>query len=91
VGVKVGVANFFLGQSIGIGEDNTFQLKLFYSSIKTVGATVLDGLCALEWAWHNAESKLRCTGISGICMPNPSIVALIVSEISAFIRTDRHG
>jgi len=29
------VANFFLGQSIGIDENNTFQLK-FYSSIKTV-------------------------------------------------------
>jgi len=29
------VANFFLGQSIGIDENNTFQLKFFYSSIKT--------------------------------------------------------
>jgi len=27
-------------------------------------------------------------GISGICMPSPSIVAFIVSEITAFIRTD---
>jgi len=27
VGVKVGVANFFLGQSIGIDENITFQLK----------------------------------------------------------------
>jgi len=43
---------------------------------------------ALEWAWHSAETNLRCAGISGICMPNPSIVACIVSEISAFIRTD---
>jgi len=25
-----------------------------YSSIKTVGATVLGGLWALEWAWHSA-------------------------------------
>jgi len=48
----------------------------------------LDGLWALEWAWHSAETNLRCAGISGICMPNPSIVACIVSEISAFIRTD---
>jgi len=46
------------------------------------------GLWALEWAWHIAEANLRCAGISGICMPNPSIVAPIVSEISAFIRTD---
>jgi len=48
----------------------------------------LGGLWALEWAWHPAETNLRC---AGICMPNPSIVALIVSEISAFIRTDGHG
>jgi len=48
----------------------------------------LDGLWALEWAWHPAETSLRCAGISGICMPYPSIVALIVSEISALIRTD---
>jgi len=60
----------------------------FYSSIKTVGATVLGGLWALEWAWHSAVTNLRCAGISGICMPNPSIVACLFSEISAFIRTD---
>jgi len=58
-----------------------------YSSIKTVGATVLGGLWALKWAWQTAETILRCAGISGICMPNPSIVAFIVCEISAFIRT----
>jgi len=39
------------------------------------------------WAWHIAETNLRC---AGICMPNPRIVAPIVSEISAFIRTDGH-
>jgi len=44
----------------------------------------LGGLWALEWAWHPAETNLRCAGISGI-------VACIVSEISAFIRTDGHG
>jgi len=48
----------------------------------------LGGLWALEWACHSAETNLRCAGISGIRMPNPSIVACIVSEISAFIRTD---
>jgi len=58
VGVKEGVANFFLGQSIGIDENITFQLNL-YSSIKTVGATVLGGLWALEWAWHSTETNLR--------------------------------
>jgi len=31
VGVKVGVANFFLDKSIGFDKNNTFQLKfLFY-------------------------------------------------------------
>jgi len=60
----------------------------FYSSIKTVGAPVLGGLWALEWAWHIAETNLRCAGNSGICMHNPSIVAPIVSEIPAFIRTE---
>jgi len=47
VGVKVGVANLFLGQSIGIDEDNTFQMiQSFYFSIKTVGATLLGGFLA---------------------------------------------
>jgi len=36
----------------------------FYSSIKTVGATVLGGLRALEWAWHCTETNLRCAGSS---------------------------
>jgi len=55
---------------------------------KTVGATVLDGFWTLEWASHADETNLRCAGISGIRMPNPSIVDFIVSEITAFIRTD---
>jgi len=54
-------------------------------------ATVLGGLWELECAWHIDETNLRCARISGICMPSPSIVALIVSEISAFIQTDGHG
>jgi len=29
MGVRVGVAKFFLDQSIGIDETNTFQLKFF--------------------------------------------------------------
>jgi len=62
--------------------------KNFFSSTKTVGTPVLAGLWALEWAWHIAETNLRYAGISGICMAHPSIVASIVSEISAFIRTD---
>jgi len=49
----------------------------------------LGGLWALEWAWHSADTNVRCTGISGICMSNPSIVACIV--YNPFIRTDGHG
>jgi len=60
-----------------------------YSSIKTVGATVLGGLWALEWMWHIAEKNVRCVRSLGICTPNLNSLALIVSEISAFIRTDR--
>jgi len=30
LGVKVGVANFFLGQSMGIDENKTFQLKCLF-------------------------------------------------------------
>jgi len=48
----------------------------------------LGGLWALAWAWHSAETSLRCAGISGTSVPYPSIVACIVSEISGFIRTD---
>jgi len=59
-----------------------------YSSIKTVGATVLGVLWAWEWEWLIAETNLRCARSSGTCMPNPNSLALIVSEISAFIRTD---
>jgi len=43
------VANFFLDQSIGIVETNTFQLK---SSIQIVGVTGFRGLWALKWAWQ---------------------------------------
>jgi len=78
----------FLGQSIGIDKNNTFNL---HSSIKTVGATVGGGLWALEWAWQTDESNLRCAEIYRICKPNPSIAAFIVSETAAFIRTDGHG
>jgi len=49
------------------------------------------GLWALEWAWDHAETNLRCARSSGICMSNPNSLALIVSEITAFIRTDGPG
>jgi len=51
MGVRVGVANFFWGQPIGIPEYNRFQLT-FFSSMKIVGATGLGGFWALEWAWR---------------------------------------
>jgi len=34
VGVKVGVANFFLGQSIDIDENNTYEISLRVTGIK---------------------------------------------------------
>jgi len=43
--VRVGVANFFWGQSIGIDETNTLQLT-FFSSIKNCGRHRL-GRCKL--------------------------------------------
>jgi len=55
MGVRVGVANFFLDLSIGIDETNTFQL----SSIKIVGVTGLGGLWALKWAWQTLISVNR--------------------------------
>jgi len=58
MGVRVCVANFFLGQSIGIDVDRYFQLK-FFSSTKIAGATGLVGLLALEWAWHNLNLKAQ--------------------------------
>jgi len=54
-----------LGQSIGIDETNKFQLK-FLSSMKTVGATGLGGLWALEWAVHIRVTNLRCVPGCGI-------------------------
>jgi len=44
---------------------------------------------ALEWAWHIAEINVHCVIISRICMHNSNILALVVSEITAFIGTDR--
>jgi len=83
----VGVANC---QSIGTDDTNTFQLK-FFSSKKIGGARGLGGLWPLGWAWHLVETNMRCARSSRICMQSPNSLALIVSEISAFIRTDGHG
>jgi len=65
MGVRVGVANFFLGWSIGIVETNTFQLT-FFSIMKIVGATGFGGLWALGWAWHILEINLRSVQAYGI-------------------------
>jgi len=65
MGVRVGVEKFFLEQSIGIDETNTFQQKKFLS-MKIVGATGLGCLWALEWAWHNRVTNLRCAQGYGI-------------------------
>jgi len=64
----------------------------FYSSMKTLGATGLGGLWAF-WAWHSAETNLR-TRMNAIVEyldyvdyldRDLSVLAFIVSEISAFI------
>jgi len=41
----------------------------------------------LEWSWDSSEINLRCAGSPKIY----NILALIVSEISAFIGTVGHG
>jgi len=65
-----------------------FSLNL-HSSIKTVGATVFGGLWALEWAWHAAETNLRCVRSSDICMPYPNSLALIFRDLS--VHPDRQA
>jgi len=89
VGVRVGVANVFLGQSIGMRLRTIHFSSNFHSTFKTEESTVLGGFWALEWTWHPADTNLRCARSSGICIPIPNSLVLIVSEISAFIRTDR--
>jgi len=61
----VGVAIFFLEQSIGIDETNTFKLK-FFSSMKTVRGTGLGGLWAIDRAWHIRVKNLSCLQGYGI-------------------------
>jgi len=48
----------------------------------------LGGLWALVWAWHTVKTNLRCVRSLGICIPSLNSLAHIVSEISAFIRTE---
>jgi len=48
----------------------------------------LGGLWALEWAWHSAETNLRCVRSSGICTPSLNSLALPRSQRSSG-RTDR--
>jgi len=44
--------------------------------MKTVGATVLGGLWALEWAPQSTETNLRCVRSSGICWQSTETNAL---------------
>jgi len=41
-------------------ETHSISVKID-SSIKTVGATVLGGMWALEWAMHTDETNFRCS------------------------------
>jgi len=56
MGVRVGVENFFLDQSIGIDEINTFLLT-FFSSMKIVGATDL-GVMGVRVGVASSRDKL---------------------------------
>jgi len=69
----VGVANFF-DQSIGIDETNTFQLKFF---------TKHENCRSHSFGRFLGRKRGRGTWLKQTCL------ALIVSEISAFIQTDR--
>jgi len=51
--------------------------------------TKFGALWPLEWAWHHADINLCCARILRILMLNLKILAFIVSEITAFIQTDR--
>jgi len=80
------VENFFLGESIGIDQNNTLQLKLLFyhpncrshSFGRFVGVRVGVAPC---WDKLALRKKLK--------NPHPNSLAFIVSEISAFIRTER--
>jgi len=71
------------------------------SAIKTVGATVLGGLWALEWAWHCTESikTVGATVLGGLWAlewawhSTETNLRCVKSsaQISAFNRTDGHG
>jgi len=47
-----------------------------------VSTTIFGGLRELMWAWHPAETNLRCSGISRIGLLNPNFIAFIAFEIT---------
>jgi len=93
MGVRVGVANFFLNQLIGIDDTNTFQLK-FLSSMNIVGVTGFRGLWVL-WASQvfavcgRAYSRNKLALLIRLRNLNlkSQLLTLIVSEISTFIES----
>jgi len=90
LGQSIGIETNTFHQSIGIDENNTFH---FYSSIKTVGTTVLGGLWALEWAWHVLKQLALRKKLRNLHAYLNSL-APIVSEIwldRLGGRTDGHG
>jgi len=64
----------FFCQSIGIDENNAFQLKCLFNHKNCRS--------------HSFATNLSCIRSTGIRMPNPNSLALIVSEISTNSRTD---
>jgi len=58
---------------------------------KSSNKWALDRFYVGVWGWHPAEASFCCSRTSRICMLNPHILVFIVSEISAFIRSDRQA
>jgi len=82
-----GPISIIFGMYMGIDSKNKIPFFFF----KNVGARLVIALWALEWAWHPAETNLRFAGSSRICKQSPKFLPILISEISAFIRTDGHG
>jgi len=70
------------------GIDNKNKLFKCLQNIKNCGRWRCVRLWS--WAWHPAEANMRWAESQRICMLSPNIPAFIVSEISAYIRTDGH-
>jgi len=94
-----------LDQSIGIDKTNTFQLKfcIYHENCgrhrlgRFLGVRVGEALIIRTNKILKYVGARRIRAFRGVrvgvapCMPSPNILTFMVSEISAFIRTDGHG